>query len=232
MMPYIILLVFTLVIPLLVQGYLRNTYGTWSQKANSANLTGAEVANAILQNHGLTNVRVERVSGHLSDHYDPRAKAVRLSSANYDNPSVAGMAVAAHEVGHALQHAQSYAPLKWRSAVLPAASFGGSIAQILLFAGVVLAFLASTRGLGMQIAILGLIAFGAVAVFQLVTLPVEFDASRRARVELEKMGLVTSGDSKGIGNVLNAAALTYVAALVATIAQIVYYALLIFGSRD
>lgn len=228
---YLLVIIISLGLPMLVQLYLRNTYGTWSQKRNEADLTGAEVARAILEKNGIHDVRVERTEGHLTDHYDPRSKVVRLSAANYDQPSVAGMAVAAHEVGHALQHAQAYAPLKMRTAILPAANFGGGTAQILLMAGLAIMFV-GLGSLGQTLAMVGLIGFTAVALFQLVTLPVEFNASHRAGAELRAMGLVTATDRKGIGSVLNAAALTYIAALAATLANLAYYAFLILGSRD
>lgn len=227
----IIILIVTFGLPMLVQLYLRNTYNTWSQKRNGADLTGAEVARAILEKNGIQDVRVERTEGHLTDHYDPRSKVVRLSAANYDQPSVAGMAVAAHEVGHALQHAQTYTPLKMRTAILPAANFGGGIGQMLITGGFLM-MMVGMGGLGRQLAIVGLIGVIAVALFQLVTLPVEFNASHRAGAELRAMGLVTDNDRKGIGNVLNAAALTYVAALAVTLMHLARYALILLGSRD
>ena len=201
---------------LAVQGWLRSTYGTWSKRANTANISGAETAAAILKANGLSNdVRVEMVKGDLTDHYDPSKKVVRLSEANYRQPSVAGMAVAAHEVGHALQHATAYAPLRWRSAVLPVAQIGSQWGPMLAMFGL---FLGAT-GL-LQI---GIWLFAGAVLFQLITLPVEFDASRRAHAQLRELGLVTDADAGGARAVLNAAAMTYVAAAATAIMYLVYF---------
>ncbi|CAN5695551.1 zinc metallopeptidase [soil metagenome] len=201
---------------LAVQGWLRSTYGTWSKRPNTAGITGAEVATAILEANGLSNdVRVEMVKGDLTDHYDPTKKVVRLSEANYRQPSVAGMAVAAHEVGHALQHATAYAPLRWRSAVLPVAQIGSQWGPMLAVFGVML----GATGL-LQV---GIWLFAGAVVFQLITLPVEFDASKRAHAQLANLGLVTEQDAGGARAVLNAAAMTYVAAAATAIMYLVYF---------
>lgn len=223
-MLYIIVLVITIAVPMLIQMWLKNTYGRWSKVANTANLTGAEVARAILSANGINNVEVERVAGQLTDHYDPRAKKVRLSEHNYDQPSVAAMAVAAHEVGHAMQHAKDYQPLSWRTAILPVANIGSGFGPWLVMGGVMFQFF--------QLAIVGLLFFAAAAVFQLVTLPIEFDASKRALSEMKRLGYATSNDTGGSRKVLTAAAMTYVAALASTVAWLLYYALIIFSNRD
>lgn len=198
-----------------IQGWLRSTYGTWSKRANSAGLNGRDVAMAILRANGLDEVRVESVQGELSDHYDPTKRVVRLSAGNYGRASVAGMAVAAHEVGHAIQHARGYAPLKVRHAILPAASIGTRFGPILAVMGLFL----GSFGL-LQI---GILLFAAAVLFHLVTLPVEFDASRRALVQLEQLGLVTPQDKGGARSVLTAAAMTYVAAAATAIAYLLYF---------
>lgn len=200
---------------LLVQQWLRSTYNTWSGRANAAGLTGADVARAILRENGVEGVGVEEVQGMLSDHYDPGNKVVRLSSKNFRTASVAGMAVAAHEVGHALQHARGYAPLQWRSAILPAAQIGSQWGPMLAIFGLML-------GAGGLLQI-GVLLFAAAVVFQLITLPVEFDASRRAMAQLDRLGLVTAEDTGGARAVLNAAAMTYVAAAATSIAYLVYF---------
>ncbi len=198
-----------------VSGWLRSTYNRWSKVANSSGLTGKQVAEAILQANNVTGVRVEAVKGQLSDHYDPRTKAVRLSEGIYDKASVAGMAVAAHEVGHAIQHARAYAPLAWRSAIAPVAGIGSQFGIMLAALGLFI----QAGGL-LQI---GIILFSAAVLFQVVTLPVEFDASRRALAQLNKLGLVTNRDSAGARSVLTAAAMTYVAAAATAIAYLLYF---------
>jgi uncharacterized protein len=218
------LFIATLVLTLGVQMYLRSTYGRWERVANASGLTGADTARAILRANDLHDVKVEPVPGQLTDHYDPRTKTVRLSEAHFRVPSVAGSAVAAHEVGHALQHARAYAPLQMRSALVPVASIGSSLGPWIVIGG----FMLNQAGL-IQI---GIVLFAAAVLFQLVTLPVEFDASRRAVVEMERLGLATSADVGGSRQVLNAAALTYVAAAAASVAYLLYYIMQFAGSRD
>ena len=206
---------------LLIQGWLRNTYNTWMQRANTAGLSGREVAVAILTANNVSGVTVEPVKGMLTDHYDPRSKTVRLSEGNYARSSVAGMAVAAHEVGHALQHASGYTPLQWRSSLLPVASIGSRWGPMLAVFGLFL-------GIG-GLAQIGIILFAGAVLFQLVTLPIEFDASRRALAQLERLGIVTAEDSGGARSVLTAAAMTYVAAAATAIMYLVYF---LIASRD
>ena len=200
-----------------IQGWLRNTYGTWMKRPNAAGLSGAEVARAILTANGLKDVRVQSVPGSLTDHYDPRNKVVSLSEANFSNASVAGMAVAAHEVGHAIQHARAFAPLALRNAILPVANIGTRFGPYLVLAGL---FLGS---FGRSMITAGIVLFAAAVVFHLVTLPVEFDASRRAMVQLRSTGLVTNADSTGAKRVLTAAAMTYVAAAATAIVYLMYF---------
>ena len=202
---------------LAVSGWLRSTYSKWSKVQNAAGLTGAEVARTILQANGIDNVQVEAVKGQLSDHYDPTKRVVRLSEDNYRRASVAGMAVAAHEVGHAIQHARAYAPLQWRSALAPVANIGSQFGMYAAFFGLVI----GATGL-LQI---GIILFSAAVLFQLITLPVEFDASRRALVQLRELDIVTPKDQSGARSVLSAAAMTYVAAAATSIAYLLYFIL-------
>jgi uncharacterized protein len=218
------LFIATLVLTLGVQMYLRSTYGRWERVANASGLTGADTARAILRANGLHDVKVEPVPGQLTDHYDPRSKTVRLSEAHFRVPSVAGSAVAAHEVGHAIQHAKAYGPLQIRTALVPVASIGSNLGPWIVIGG----FMLGATGL-VQV---GIALFAAAVLFQLVTLPVEFDASRRAVVEMDRLGLATSADVGGSRQVLNAAALTYVAAAAASVAYLLYYIMQFAGSRD
>ncbi len=219
-----ILFIVTLAVTLLVQVWLRRTYSRWSKVENTSRLTGAQTARAILDANGLHNVRVEAVPGQLSDHYDPRARVVRLSEDNYNRASVAGAAVAAHEVGHAVQHAKAYAPLAWRSALVPVAGIGGNFGPIIVVVGAMLGAFGLVQ--------LGIVLFAAAVVFQLVTLPVEFDASRRALVQMEALGIATQGDVGGSRQVLNAAALTYVAAAASSVAYLLYYLSMFMGGEE
>jgi Zn-dependent membrane protease YugP len=218
------LFIATLALTLGVQWWLRSTYGRWERVANASGLTGADTARAILRANGLHDVKVEPVPGQLSDHYDPRTRTVRLSEAHFRVPSVAGAAVAAHEVGHALQHAKAYAPLQLRSQLVPVAQIGQNFGPWIVIGGFLL-------GIGGMVEV-GILLFGAAVLFQLVTLPVEFDASRRAVAEMERLGLATTADVGGSKQVLNAAALTYVAAAAASVAYLMYYVLMFMGSRD
>lgn len=209
---------------LVIQGGLQATFARFSRVANSRGLTGAQVARAILDAHGLTHVRVEPVPGALTDHYDPHAKAVRLSEPNYASPSLAALAVAAHEVGHAVQDAHGYTWLRVRASLWPAASLGTNLGPILVVGGLMLGAIGLAK--------LGLYLYLAVALFQLVTLPVEFDASRRALEFLRRMGFLSQQEMAPARRVLTWAALTYVAALASSLATILYYASLLMGRRQ
>jgi Zn-dependent membrane protease YugP len=180
--------------------------------------------------HGINDIRIEETKGFLSDHYDPRKRVLRLSPDVGRSPSIAAVGVAAHEAGHALQHAKGYAPLQLRTSLVPAVQFGSWLGPLIFMGGFFLqAFTGSA--FGFQIALIGLILFALTAVFSIITLPVELDASRRAKKELVAIGILSSGEMKGVNTTLNAAALTYVAAAVAAIGQVLYYAFLLFGRR-
>jgi uncharacterized protein len=214
---------FLIVIPgallaLYAQFRVQSAYGRYSQVPIHNGLTGAQVAEEILRRNGLARVQVERIDGVLSDHYDPRTRVLRLSSGVYDGASVASVGVAAHETGHAIQHAQAYAPLAVRSAIVPVSQFGSWLAWPLFFIGF---FFHS--GTLMQ---LGILIFSTAVAFTLVTLPVEFDASGRAMRVLRAEGLVTADELVGVRAVLNAAALTYVAAAAVAILQLLRLLLL------
>ncbi|MER3451021.1 MAG: Zn-dependent protease [Thermus sp.] len=221
----LVLMALVFLASLAIQWWLQSTYGRFSQVANTRGLTGAEVARAILDAHGLTGVQVEMTPGALTDHYDPMAKAVRLSEPNFHSPSLAALAVAAHEVGHAVQDAQGYTWLRVRHSLLPAANIGSNLGPILVLLGLAMGALGLAQ--------LGLYLFLAVALFQLITLPVEFDASRRALGFLQRMSLLNPKEMPAARQVLTVAALTYVAALASTLATILYYASLLgFGRRE
>ena len=220
----LLLMVLVFVASMVIQGGLQATFARFSRVANSRGLTGAQVARAILDAHGLTHVRVEPVPGALTDHYDPHAKAVRLSEPNYASPSLAALAVAAHEVGHAVQDAQGYAWLRVRASLLPAASLGSNLGPWLVILGLMVGAIGLAK--------LGLYLFLAVAHFQLVTLPVEFDASRRALEFLRRMGFLSQQEMAPARQVLTWAALTYVAALASSLATLLYYASLLMGRRE
>lgn len=202
---------------------LRHTYGKYSQVAVDSGMTGAEAARKILDHAGLHNVPVQEVPGKLSDHYDPSKRALFLSSENYHGQSVAAVGVAAHESGHALQHQAAYGLFKVRSAIVPAVQFADYTWSIVIFLGFIL------HALGLVL--LGIALFSAITLFQLVTLPVEYDASRRAKEQLFRLGLVHEHERAGVAKVLDAAALTYVAALVSSILQLLYFIIRMQGSR-
>jgi len=222
---YLILLVPTLVLGLAVQGWLWKTVATYAQVGTGSGLTGAQVARTILDRNGLHDVPVEpSPGGPLSDHYDPRTRSVHLSQGVYDASSVAAAAIGAHEVGHAIQHARAYGPFRARAAMWPAVAFASQAWLFLLLIGAVM----NAIGL-IQVAIA---LYAVVVVFQLVTLPVEFDASKRAMVHVRELGLVTEGERGGARKVLNAAAMTYVAAALAALTQLLYFVLAYLGNRN
>ena len=212
---YLVFLIPPLVVGLVVQHRLKQTVGQQMQVAVANGMSGEQVARMILEHNGLADVPVNTSpGGPLSDHYDPRNRSVNLSQDVYGGRSVASVAIAAHEVGHAIQHQKAYGPFKIRSAMAPAVGFASSTWFILF----VIALFAQISGL----ATLAIILFALVVLFQLVTLPVEFDASRRAKQQLNSLGLVTAGEVNGASKVLSAAALTYVAAALVALTQLIY----------
>jgi Zn-dependent membrane protease YugP len=211
-----------LLIGLWAQFRVKNAFRKWGEVRASSNVTGAEAAREILAAAKIHDVSVVETNDFLGDHYDPASKRLCLSTNVYNTPSVAALGIAAHETGHAIQHAAAYAPLKWRMAIVPVTAVASNVLWFVFIAG----FIFGITGLIK----LALLCFLVMIVFQLITLPVEFDASRRAKIILQQMGMVQPGQEVvGVNRVLNAAALTYVAALVATIGQFLYYFLL---SRD
>ncbi len=224
---YLVIMVVCGGVAALAQFKVKGAFRKWSARPTAARMTGAEVAREILRQEGIFDVTVERVGGFLSDHYDPRSKTLRLSPDVHDGRTVAAAGVAAHEVGHALQHARQYWPLQVRSYLAPAAAFGSNAAMFLILGGMMFGALGLAK--------LGVLAFSVAVVFTIVTLPVEFDASNRAKKLLPALGLTQGAEGKGVAQVLNAAALTYIAAAVAAVAQLLYFALragLIGGGDD
>lgn len=205
---------------------VNSTYNKYAQVRSMTGLTGAMAAERILHSQGIYDVRIERVSGRLTDHYDPSSKVLRLSEATYGNSSVAAVGVAAHECGHALQHAQGYMPLKIRGSLVPVANLGSSAGIILFMVG-----LFFTSSMGDTLLTIGILLFSAAVLFQLVTLPVEFNASARAVTLLESTGILGQQELKSSKKVLRAAALTYVAGAATAILQLVRL-LMIAGGRS
>jgi len=217
---WILLMILSTVLGLVTQGYVRSTYGKWSRVPLMSGQSGAQVARRILDADGLASVPVDQVAGSLTDHYDPRNKTLSLSQAVYQGTSVASAGVAAHEAGHALQDAQGYAFGRIRSALVPVANFGSMASWVLIAIGFLVG-VATSAGAGLVW--LGVMFFGAAVLFQFVTLPVEFDASRRALAQLESVGGLPSEQVAGARSVLTAAALTYVAAALIAALQLLYY---------
>jgi Zn-dependent membrane protease YugP len=222
---YLVFLIPPMILGLLVQGWLKKTVSTQMQVRVFNGMSGAQVARDILDRNGLSGVPVEPApGGALSDHYDPRKRSVHLSQGVYDGTTVASTAIAAHEVGHAIQHEQAYAPFRARSAMWPVVAFASNAWFFLLLIGAFMGALGLVQ--------LAIVLFAVVVLFQLVTLPVEFDASRRAKKQLTALGLVSSGEAGGVSKVLTAAAMTYVAAALAALSQLAYYAMIFLGNRN
>lgn len=208
-------------ISLMATAKIRRTYGRYSKVRSSTPMTGAQVAEKILIDAGITDVRVQQVSGHLTDHYDPRNKTVSLSPANYSTNSIAAISVAAHECGHAIQHAKAYAPLSMRSTLAPIAQIGSAMAWPLILIGLFFNNQSSLLFLNF-----GIIAFSMAVLFQIITLPVEFDASKRALTILHDSQILPLEEMSGAKKMLSAAALTYVAAVAASLLQLLRIVLL------
>ena len=211
----------------------KGTFTKYSQFTTRRGMTGADVATAILRDHGISDVRVEPVAGNLTDHYDPRSKTLRLSEGVYGSRSMAAAGVAAHEVGHAIQHARAYGPLQFRSAWVPVANFGSGLSMFIIIAAFFLGGAATS--MGQTAAIIGVGLFATTTIFTLITLPVEFDASKRALLTLQRGGYMTQDELRGAKSVLDAAALTYVAAAVTSILTLLYWAFrlgLLGGRRE
>ncbi len=213
-----------LLITIYAQAKVSSNFNKYSRITNRRYLTGAQAAEAVLRQHGIYDVRIERVAGKLTDHYDPRTNVIRLSSSVYDSPTIAAVGVAAHEAGHAVQYAVGYGPIRLRSALIPVTQVGSQFGIVLLFLGIILSF--------EPLFLVGIVLFGATTVFQLVTLPVEYNASHRAIETIESGHLLDDEELVGAKKVLSAAALTYVAALLTSVVQLLRFILLFAGRND
>lgn len=224
---YLIFALPPLLLGMWAQFRVKSAFNKYSQVQTSTGMSGAVAARRILDRSGLQNVAVEQVHGMLSDHYDPRSKILRLSDGVYGLSSIAAVGVAAHEAGHALQDKTRYTPLQLRSAMVPAVSIGSRVGPLVFMAGLIMA-----GTLGNTLAWAGLLLFAGTALFALVTLPVEFDASRRAKEILVSQGILSRQEMEGVDAVLNAAALTYVAAAVQSVMQLIYFLTLMNRRRS
>lgn len=219
---YIMFMAPAFIIMLAVQWYVNSAYKKWSRVPARSRMSGSQAAQRLIQRGGLYDVSIEGVGGNLTDHYDPRKKVLRLSQGVYQSNSVAALAIAAHELGHAMQDKDDYYPLRFRAALVPAVNIGSYLGWILIIIGLLLRFT--------ELAWLGVAIFSAGAIFALATIPVELNASARAKRLLVESGLIVGDDEmRGVNNVLNAAALTYVAALITAVLQLLYYVTLVFG---
>ena len=224
---YLILVLPCILLSLWASANVKSTFQKYARQFSSRHLTGAEAAQRVLSANGVRGVRIERVAGNLTDHYDPKTNVIRLSDSVYSSTSTAAIGVACHEAGHAVQYAESYAPIKLRAAVIPLTNFGSRIAMPLILAGILLTAMGRFSD---TLVYLGIAAFGMSLVFQVITLPVEFNASRRAMQAIESSNLLTAEEQRGARKTLSAAALTYVAATAVALAQLLRL-ILLFGNR-
>ena len=227
-MTYIVLVLPAVILSLWASWNVKHTYKEYAKQLNSRGLTGADAARRVLDANGLRDIPVERISGELTDHYDPEGRVVRLSDGVWSGTSTAAVGVACHEVGHAIQNAENYLPVKIRQAIIPATNIGAKLSVPLLIAGLVLCGFIPQL---IYLAYLGVAAYGLCALFQLVTLPTEFDASRRALRTIDGMGLLEGEEYNGAKKVLTAAALTYVAALATTLMQLLRFVIILNDRR-
>ncbi len=224
---YLVLVLPCLIFAMIASSRVNSTFKKYSTQYSRRQLTGAEAARRVLAHNGVTGVRIERVSGNLTDHYDPRTNVIRLSDSVHDSTSTAAIGVAAHEAGHAVQYAKQYAPIKLRATIIPLTNFGSKLAMPLILAGILLSSLGE---FSTMLVYLGIAAFGLSFVFQMITLPVEFNASRRAIRAIEDAQLLTPEEQKGAEKTLKAAAMTYVAATAVALAQLLRL-IMIYGRR-
>ena len=225
---YIVLVLPCIIISLWASSNVNSTFKKYAQQFSIRRITGAQAAQRVLSANGIRNVRIERVGGNLTDHYDPKTNVIRLSDSVYDSTSTAAIGVACHEAGHAVQYAQSYAPIKLRAAIIPITNIGSRLAMPLILIGLLMGALGE---FGDFFVYLGIAAFGLSLVFQLITLPVEFNASRRAMEAIESGNILTEEEQRGARKTLTAAAMTYVAATAVALAQLLRL-LILFGGRN
>ena len=232
---YILLVLPAMLFSLWASARVNSTFKRYSQVRNSRGMTGADAARAVLAANGVTGVRIERVSGNLTDHYDPRDNVIRLSDSVYDAATPAAVGVAAHEAGHAVQYATNYAPIKIRAAIVNVTNIGSKLSIPLILIGLLLMSIRSLAAYSdffYYVALFGVLCFGLCVVFQLVTLPTEYNASRRAKQTIESCNMLTLEEQNGVKKVLSAAALTYVAALTVAIANFLRLLMIVGRRRD
>lgn len=225
---YFVLVLPCIVLSLWASANVNGTFKKYSNQFSMRGITGADAAARVLAANGVRNVRIEQISGNLTDHYDPSTNVIRLSQSVYGSTSTAAIGVACHEAGHAVQYAQSYAPIRFRAAIIPITNFGSKLAMPLIMIGILISALGN---MSYFFVYLGIACFALSLIFQIVTLPVEFDASRRALAAIEQTGLLTDEERKGARKTLTAAALTYVAATAVALAQLLRL-LILFGGRE
>ena len=224
---YMVLVLPCIILSLWASSRVNSTFKKYSQQHSIRRITGAQAAQRVLSANGVSGVRIERVSGNLTDHYDPKTNVIRLSDSVHDSTSTAAIGVACHEAGHAVQYAQSYAPIKLRAAIIPVTNFGSRLAMPLILIGILLSAFGE---LSTSLVYLGIACFGLSLVFQLITLPVEFNASRRAMQAIEQGNILSDEEQRGARRTLKAAAMTYVAATAVALAQLLRL-IILFGGR-
>ena len=227
-MTYVVLVLPCLILSLWASSNVNSTFRRYSNQFSSRHITGAEAAQRVLSANGVRVVRIDRISGNLTDHYDPKTNVIRLSDNVFGSTSTAAIGVACHEAGHAVQYAEGYAPIKLRAAIIPVTNFGSRLAMPLILLGLLFSF---AGNFSYTLVYLGIACFGLSLVFQLVTLPVEFNASRRALAAIEQGGILTPEEQEGARKTLRAAALTYVAATATALAQLLRL-IVLFGGRN
>lgn len=226
-MTYIIIVLPCFILAMVASARVNSTFQRYSKQISTRRMTGHDAALRVLRANGVTDVRIERVSGNLTDHYDPKANVIRLSDSVYNNPSTAAIGVACHEAGHAVQYAQAYFPIKIRAAIIPVTNIGSRLAMPLILLGVLFG---AFSNYSFTLVYIGIACFALSLVFQLITLPVEFNASRRAMQAIADTGLLTKEEQRGARKTLTAAAMTYVAAVAVAAAQLLRL-ILLFGGR-
>lgn len=224
---YLVIVLPCILLSLWASSRVNSTFKKYAKQISSRHITGAEAAERVLRANGVYGVQIQRVSGNLTDHYDPKSNVIRLSDSVYSNASTAAIGVACHEAGHAVQYAENYFPIKLRAAIIPITNFGSKLAMPLILIGILLSFLGN---FSYTLVYLGILCFALSLVFQLVTLPVEFNASRRALEAIDQAELLTAEERKGAKKTLSAAAMTYVAAAAVALAQLLRL-ILLFGRR-
>lgn len=226
-MTYLTIIIPCLILSLIASAAVNSTFKKYAKQISIRRITGAEAAQRVLRANGVSNVQVQRVAGNLTDHYDPKANVIRLSESVYDSPSTAAIGVACHEAGHAVQYAQGYFPIRIRTAIIPITNIGSKLAMPLILLGVILSVLGNFSTVLVDV---GILCFALSLVFQLVTLPVEFNASRRAMQAIDDTQILTTEEQRGARKTLTAAAMTYVVATLVSFAQLLRL-ILLFGRR-